>query len=138
MISSMEDEFHLQLDLAALDAEQITVPRIAVSVRSGKRQPHLSCSKALLWFTEYRATLSNENIFLYGFNHKLESIRRDLNQLQTEGLLLGSPEALSALGYQYNFGIGKNETLLSLATDPLSRAGLQRIDLKGINMPCSF
>ena len=25
MISSMEDEFHLQLDLAALDAEQITV-----------------------------------------------------------------------------------------------------------------
>ena len=25
MISSMEDEFHIQLDLAALDAEQITV-----------------------------------------------------------------------------------------------------------------
>jgi hypothetical protein len=64
----------------------------------------------------------NKNIFLYGFNHKLGSIRRDLNQLQIEGLLLGSPEALSALGYQYNFGIGKNETLLSLATDPLSRA----------------
>ena len=33
----------------------------------------------------------NKNIFLYGFNHKLGSIRRDLNQLQTEGLLLGSP-----------------------------------------------
>jgi len=64
----------------------------------------------------------NKNIFLYGFNHKLGSIRRDLNQLQIEGLLLGSSEALSALGYQYNFGIGKNETLLSLATDPLSRA----------------
>jgi hypothetical protein len=37
----------------------------------------------------------NKNIFLYGFNHKLGSIRRDLNQLQIEGLLLGSPEALS-------------------------------------------
>jgi hypothetical protein len=64
----------------------------------------------------------NKNIFLYGFNRKLGSIRRDLNQLQIEGLLLGSPEALSALGYQYNFGIGKNETFLSLATNPLSRA----------------
>lgn len=64
----------------------------------------------------------NKNIFLYGFNHKLGSLRRNLNQLQIEGLFLGSPEALSALGYQYNFGIGKNETLLSLATDPLSRA----------------
>jgi hypothetical protein len=67
----------------------------------------------------------NKNIFLYGFNHKLGSIRRDLNQLQMGGLLLGTPEPLSALGYQYNFGIGKNETLLSLASEPLSRA-LQR------------
>ena len=67
----------------------------------------------------------NNGIFLYGFNHKLGSVRRNLNQLQTEGLLLGSPDALSALGYQYNFAVDKNETLLNLATDPLSRA-LQR------------
>src|SRR5438477_10587406 len=67
----------------------------------------------------------DKGIFLYGFNYKLGSIQRDLNQLQTEQLLLGEPEALSALGYQYNFGVGRSETLLNLATDPLSRA-LQR------------
>src|SRR5437762_12975481 len=64
-------------------------------------------------------------IFVYGFNHELGSVRRDLNQLQREGLLLGSPDALSALGYQYNFGVDRNQALLNLATDPLSRA-LQR------------
>ena len=67
----------------------------------------------------------NNGIFVYGFNHELGSVRRDLNQLQREGLLLGSPDALSALGYQYNFGVDRNQALLNLATDPLSRA-LQR------------
>ncbi len=67
----------------------------------------------------------NNDIFVYGFNHELGSVRRDLNQLQTEGLLLGSPDALSALGYQYNFGVDRNQALLNLATDPLLRA-LQR------------
>src|SRR3954451_4418607 len=64
----------------------------------------------------------DKSIFLYGFNHKLGSVQRDLNQLQTERLLLGTPEPLSALGYQYTFGLGGNETLLSLASGPLSRA----------------
>jgi hypothetical protein len=64
----------------------------------------------------------DKGIFLYGFNYKLGSVQRDLNQLQTERLLLGTPEPLSALGYQYTFGVGGNETLLSLASDPLSRA----------------
>jgi hypothetical protein len=67
----------------------------------------------------------NKGIFLYGFNHKLGSVRRDLNQLETEGLLLGNPDALSALGYHYNFAVDRNETLLNLAADPFSRA-LQR------------
>jgi hypothetical protein len=64
----------------------------------------------------------DKGIFLNGFNYKLGSVRRDLNQLQTERLLLGTPEALSALGYQYTFGVDKSETLMSLATDPLSCA----------------
>ena len=64
----------------------------------------------------------HQGIFIYGFNHKLGSIRRDLNQLQKEQLLLGTPEVLSALGYHYTFGIGKSESLMSLATDPLSCA----------------
>jgi hypothetical protein len=64
-------------------------------------------------------------IFVYCFNHKLGSIQRDLNQLQAEKLLLGTVEALSALGYRYNFAMGRNESLLSLAITPLSRV-LQR------------
>ena len=64
----------------------------------------------------------HQGIFIYGFNHKLGSIRRDLNQLQKEQLLLGTPEVLSALGYHYTFAIGESESLMSLATDPLSRA----------------
>lgn len=64
----------------------------------------------------------DKGIFLSGFNYKLGSVRRDLNQLQTDHLLLGAPDALSALGYKYAFGIGKSETLMSLAADPLSRA----------------
>src|SRR5436190_4183480 len=64
----------------------------------------------------------DKSIFLDGFNYKLGSVQRDLNQLQTERLLLGTPEALRALGYEYTFGVGRNETLLSLATHPLSRA----------------
>ncbi len=64
-------------------------------------------------------------IFVYGFNHKLGSVQRDLNQLQAEKLLVGTVEALSAVGYRHNFGVGRNESLLSLATGPLSRA-LQR------------
>jgi hypothetical protein len=58
--------------------------------------------------------------FLHGFNHQLGSLRRDLNELKAEDLLLGAAEALSAVGYRYNFGLGRDETLLSLTTTPLS------------------
>src|SRR5205807_8050098 len=61
-------------------------------------------------------------IFIYCFNHQLGSVERDLSQLQAEKLLLGSVDALSAIGYCHNFGIGKNESLLSLAMNPVSRA----------------
>ena len=60
-------------------------------------------------------------IFVYGLNHKLGSIQRDLNQLQAEKLLVGRVEVLSALGYRYSFAVGPNESLLSLAAAPLSR-----------------
>ena len=58
-------------------------------------------------------------IFIYGFNHQLGSLRRDLNELKAENLLLGTVEALSAVGYCHNFGLGEGQTLLSLATAPL-------------------
>jgi hypothetical protein len=61
-------------------------------------------------------------VFLHGFNHQLGSLRRDLNELKAENLLLGTVEALDAVGYRYNFGLGGDETLLSLTTAPLSSA----------------
>ena len=59
-------------------------------------------------------------IFIHGFNHQLGSLRRDLNELGAENLLLGTIEALSAVGYRHNFALGGDETLLSLTTTPLS------------------
>jgi hypothetical protein len=67
-------------------------------------------------------TYQGKGICLYGFSYRLGSVRRDLNQLKQEQLLLGTPDTLSALGYQYTFGVGKDETLRSMASDPLSRA----------------
>lgn len=72
----------------------------------------------------------DKGIFLYGFNYKLGSVRRDLNQLHTDQLLLGTPDVLSALGYKYTFGVGKSETLMNLAADPLSRALQHAGDLR--------
>jgi hypothetical protein len=61
-------------------------------------------------------------IFVHGFNHQLGSVRRDLNELKAENLLIGDVKALSAVGYRHNFVLGKDETLLSLTTAPLSAA----------------
>ena len=61
-------------------------------------------------------------VFIYEFHHQLGSIRRDLNELKLQKLLLGEIEALSGVGYRYNFGLSKVETLLSLTTAPLSAA----------------
>src|SRR5205823_7871661 len=67
----------------------------------------------------------DRDIFVYCFNHKLGSFKRDLKQLEAENLLVGTVENLGAVGYCHNFALGKNESLLSLATSPLTRA-LQR------------
>jgi hypothetical protein len=67
----------------------------------------------------------DRDIFVYCFNHKLGSVERDLKQLQAENLLVGTAEVLGAVGYRHNFALGRNESLLSLATSSLARA-LQR------------
>jgi hypothetical protein len=59
-------------------------------------------------------------IFIHGFNHQLGSLRRDLNELKAENLLLGPVESLSAVGYRHNFALGGDQTLLKLTTTPLS------------------
>ena len=61
-------------------------------------------------------------LFIHGFNHKLGCIRRDLNELKEEKLLIGDVDALGAVGYSHNFGLGRDENLLSLTIAPLSLA----------------
>ena len=61
-------------------------------------------------------------IFIHEFHHQLGSVRRELNELKVQKLLLGEVEALSGVGYRYNFGLSKVETLLSLTSSPLSAA----------------
>ena len=61
-------------------------------------------------------------IFLHGFNYQLGRICRDLNELKAEKLLIGDVDALGAVGYSHNFGLGRDETLLSLTIAPLSLA----------------
>jgi hypothetical protein len=61
-------------------------------------------------------------IFVHGFNHQLGNVRRDLNELKAENLLIGDVKALRAVGYRHNFGLGNDETLLSLTSAPLSAA----------------
>jgi hypothetical protein len=67
----------------------------------------------------------NVAIFISGFDHRLGAVRRDLSELSAKKLLLGTVEALSAVGYHYNFGLSRDEDLLTLASTPLSCA-LQR------------
>jgi hypothetical protein len=61
-------------------------------------------------------------IFIHGLYHQLGSIRRDLNELKAAKLLIGDINALKAVGYGHNFGLGGDETLLSLTAAPLSSA----------------
>ena len=60
-------------------------------------------------------------ICLHAFSYKLGSVQRNLQELQTDKLLVGTAEDLSAIGYCHNYGLSKDETLLSLASTPLSR-----------------
>ena len=62
----------------------------------------------------------HEGIFIHEFHHQLGSVRRDLDELKRQKLLLGEIEALSGIGYRYNFALSEAETLLSLTTSPLS------------------
>ena len=59
-------------------------------------------------------------IYVGGFNYRLGAIRWDLETLKAKGLLSGKVEPLREFGYRYCFGLGEDETLLSLARVPLS------------------
>lgn len=61
-------------------------------------------------------------IFIHAFNHRLGSVQRNLQELQAEKLLVGTVDSLSEVGYRHNFGLAKDESLLNLASTPLSLA----------------
>jgi hypothetical protein len=64
---------------------------------------------------------NNRPIYLGDFNYRLGGVRWDLETLKAQGLLSGEVEPLRRFGYRYCFGLGEDETLLSLARVPLSR-----------------
>ncbi len=63
---------------------------------------------------------SDSPIYVGAFNYKLGARRWDLETLEAKGLLSGSAEPLREFGYRYCFGLGDDETLLSLARVPFS------------------
>jgi hypothetical protein len=60
------------------------------------------------------------DIFIWGFDYKLGRVRRDLNELKADGLLCNEVSGLAKLGYQYQYGIGADERLQSLAAVPFA------------------
>jgi hypothetical protein len=63
----------------------------------------------------------NEPIHVGEFNYKLGALQWDLDVLKAKDLLANDVKTLRDLGYQYCLGLGKHETLLGLAKDPLAR-----------------
>jgi hypothetical protein len=61
-------------------------------------------------------------IFIHGFNYRLGSLRRSLDESKADNLLANTVQTLSTMGYQYCFGLGEGETLLTLATPPVAAA----------------
>ena len=60
------------------------------------------------------------DIFIWGLKHQLGRTRRDLNELKAAGLLCNEVGELAKLGYEHNFGIAADESLLSLAAVPFA------------------
>jgi 3-oxoacyl-[acyl-carrier-protein] synthase III len=69
-----------------------------------------------------RLLYQSEPIFISGLRYKLGSVRRTLDEVKASGLLAGSVETLSTIGYRYCFGLAEGESLLDLAIDPLRAA----------------
>lgn len=65
-------------------------------------------------------------LYISALEHQLGSVRRDLEQLKAEGLMVGPTDTLREMGYRYSRGLGQDESLLSLTTGPL-RAALGKL-----------
>jgi acyl carrier protein len=114
MVSSIEDEFGIQLDMATLDAEQITILGPLSQYVAVNTKADLSVGRPIVLLYQ------DASIFVHGFNYQLGSIRRDLNEMKADNLLAGTVETLSAMGYRYCYALGEDETLVTLAKTPLA------------------
>lgn len=59
-------------------------------------------------------------LHLWGLSHRLGKVRRDLAELKRCGLLCNDAESIARHGYRHNYGIGDDESLLSLASGPFA------------------
>ena len=73
----------------------------------------------------------NSPLFVGEFNYRLGGFRWDLKTLKAKGLLSGHIKPLLELGYRHCFGLGEDETLLSLARDPRLAHVEQRCSSRG-------
>jgi hypothetical protein len=64
-------------------------------------------------------TYQQEPFYISGLENRLGKVRRNLDELSEMGLLAGPAHILKYLGYQKNYGVGEDETLMSLAKDVL-------------------
>ncbi len=62
----------------------------------------------------------DSSLYVHAFHHRLGGTQRSLEQMKAEKLLAGNVEHLAAMGYQHNFGLSEEETLLTLATGAIS------------------
>jgi hypothetical protein len=85
------------------------------------RQSDSDLSGAHIFYQAMMLLYPKTEIFIFGLCYKLGSERHELNELKAAGLLAGSVETLSGIGYRCCFGLQGEETLLKLAADPLSR-----------------
>src|SRR5205814_6200748 len=68
-------------------------------------------------------TYKDDPVFLHSFNYALGGLRRNLDELKDQNLLLGDVATLREAGYEYNFALRSNETLLQLASRPVLETG---------------
>lgn len=67
---------------------------------------------------DYRAA----GIFIWGLNHALGDVSRDLEELNAAGLLVGDAASLVQTGYHRNLGLADAQTFTSLVAQPLRHA----------------
>jgi hypothetical protein len=68
-------------------------------------------------------TYKHDPVFVHSFNYALGGLRRNLDELKEQNLLLGDVAALREAGYEYNFALRSDETLLQLASRPVLETG---------------